>query len=298
MEKASTDDQAVRVREALRDANTPLWFPRLTADLAETAWRKLDCDLCLTRASYGTARMLRQDPGAPRCVATFFDIPSRNGENRYIIPVEILPEDLACRCAGPDVRFFGIEEILGTSVLACVKEALQILDTVPTILPTICSLIRTLHLIDPGDDEVDVSFSDPGLPFSVFVSIPRPNAVAGTLRVAEALLHEAMHLQLTLIEAIVPLVRTTRKAFYSPWRNEYRTAQGVLHALYVFRVVNAFLGAVPFDDLAPVPQQLHARDRQETIARQTQEMHEFRNCEDLTAEGILLVARLLGYGVS
>ena len=36
----------------------------------------------------------------------------------------------------------------------------------------------------------------------------------------------------------MPLVTPTERTYFSPWRNEYRTAQGVLHALYVFRVID------------------------------------------------------------
>jgi hypothetical protein len=292
--QAPADDLAGRVRVALRDTNTPLWFPGLTADLADNAWRKIGRDLCLTRASYGTARMLRRDSGAPRCVVASFNVPSLNGSDRDAIPVELLPDDLACRCTGPDVRFFKAEEILGTGVPAYVEEALKTLDTVPTVLPTVSFLIRVLHLIDPGDDEVDISLSDPGLPFSAFVSVPGPSAVAGALRVAEALLHEAMHLQLTLVEAVVPLVTTTERTYFSPWRNEYRTAQGVLHALYVFRVVDAFLSAAAFEAPALAPSQRYAAERRATIARQVRESHEFRECVDLTRDGAAFAARLLG----
>jgi HEXXH motif-containing protein len=209
-------------------------------------------------------------------------------------PVEVLPEDLARPCAGPDIRFFAAEEVLGGGLLGCVKEALGVLGAVPSILPTVCSLVRALHLIDPKDDEVDVSFSEPGLPFSAFVSVPGSSAFAGTLRVAEALLHEAMHLQLTLVEAVVPLVRPTEKTYFSPWRNEYRTARGVLHALYVFGVIDAFLAAAPSEDQALAPSWDHAAERRISIARQVRQIQHFSGCVDLTADGAAFVDRLLG----
>lgn len=294
MAEATTDDLAARVRVALRETTAPPWLPRLTADLADTAWRKLGGDLRLSPASYGTARVLRQDPGAIRRVAMSFDVPSPDVVESDAIPVELLPEDLAHRCAGPEVRFFEAEEFLEAGVSICVEEALEILCAVPTVLPTVCSLVRALHLIDTADDEIDVSFSEPGLPFSAFVSVPGPAAVAGALRVAEAILHEAMHLQLTLVEAIVPLVTPTERTYFSPWRREYRTAQGVLHALYVFRVVDAFLGAVSFEGPALAPSRRHARDRRTTITRQVRQIRDFHECADLTAEGAAFVDRLLG----
>lgn len=295
MEAAPTgNDLGARIREVLRDTSVPPWLPGLTANLTDAAWRKLGRNPRLTRASYGTARVLRLDPRETRQVAVSLDIPLPDGSGRDAIHVELLPENLARRCAGPDVRFFGAEEILGKGVSVRVEKALKLLDAVPTVLPTVCSLIRVLHLIDPADDEVDISFSEPGLPFSAFVSVPGPGAVAGVLRVAEALLHEAMHLQLTLAEAVVPLVTPTERTYFSPWRNEYRTAQGVLHALYVFRVIDAFLGAMPFQNSALAPSRRHALERRATIARQVREIHSFRGCADLTADGAAFVDRLLG----
>src|SRR5207249_726495 len=99
------------------------------------------------------------------------------------------------------------------------------LKRVPTLLPTVLSLVRALHLVIPDDDDIDVSFSEPNLPFSVFVSVPHRGARTDALRVAEAIVHEAMHLHLTLIERVVPLVRSSGRRFFSPWRGEYRTAQ-------------------------------------------------------------------------
>ena len=289
MEQTATDDICAQVRRALLDASVPLWLPGPTADLVEIAWQKLDRDLYLTRASYGTARVLRRDPAETRRVVATVAAPSADAAGSDAIPVEMLPEDLARRCAGPNVRFFAVKEILGGGILGCVREALEVLSAVPSVLPTICSLVRALHLIDPKDDEVDVSFSKPGLPFSVFVSVPRPNGVAGTLRVAEALLHEAMHLQLTLVEAVVPLVRPTELTYFSPWRNEYRTARGVLHALYVFRVIDAFLAAAPSEAFSWD----HETERRISIATQVRQIDHFRGCMDLTADGAAFVDRLL-----
>ena len=62
MEEATADDLAARVRKVLRDTSPPPWFPGLTDSLADTAWSKLGRDFQPTRASYGTARLLRGDP--------------------------------------------------------------------------------------------------------------------------------------------------------------------------------------------------------------------------------------------
>lgn len=293
MEEAITNDLATRIQKALRDTSAPPWVPAFTAELADTAWCKLADDLGLTRASYGTTRVLRREPRGARQVVAVIGVPLQDGASPDVIAVELLPEDLAERCGGREVRFFMADEVPGTHVSSRVEEALEILGGVPTLLPTVCSLVRALHLIDPMDDEVDISFSEPDLPFSAFVSVPGPSAVAGGLRVAEALLHEAMHLQLTLAEAVVPLVMPSGRTFFSPWRNEYRTAQGVLHALYVFRVIDTFLDAARFEGAALAPLRRHADERRATIARQMCEIRDFRECADLTADGAAFVDRLL-----
>jgi hypothetical protein len=49
-----------------------------------------------------------------------------------------------------------------------------------------------------------IRYSSPAIPFSIFVSVPPADERNVVARLAEAIIHEAMHLQLTLIEAIVP----------------------------------------------------------------------------------------------
>ncbi len=286
-------DLVNRIRSALRNKSERPWIPMLTAELADTAWRKLGSDLNLSRVSYGTARVMRRNSAEPLRVAATFDSSCLDGKRADGIRVELLPEDLARRCAGPEVRFYEAAEILDPCVSSSVEEALEILGAVPTLLPTVCSLVRSLHLLNPDDDEVDISFSQPWLPFSAFVSVPGPGSVNGALRVAEALLHEAMHLQLTLVEAVVPLVVPSGKTYFSPWRNEYRTAQGVVHALYVFKVIDAFLAGTSFKEPSLTKSHRFAKERRMTIANQMQEIHDFRGCSDLTPDGAALVDRLL-----
>lgn len=292
MADTAADDLAVLVQRTLRDTSEPLWMPGLTPNLADAAWDKLGDDIRLTRASYGTARVLRRDPAEARLVVACLDGPSRDVARRASIPIELLPDDLARRLAGSDIRFFGADEVLHDGVLEQVEEALGFLGEVITLLPTVCSLVSALHLIDARDDEVDISFSEPCLPFSAFVSVPGPGSVAGALRVAEALLHEAMHLQLTLIESQVPLVKPALKTYFSPWRKEYRSPQGVLHALYVFRVIDEFLNALDSRLTDGQTLQGYARERRASIAGQVLEVLGFRECVDLTENGAALVSRL------
>jgi len=130
-------------------------------------------------------------------------------------------------------------EIPGYS-LDCLKEAINILSQSNEIFKPIQILVKSLHILKATDDDTDISYSLPNIPFSIFVSVPAIRVNNDSMRVAEGILHEAMHLQLSLIEKITPLVIQDSALFYSPWKGEHRNAQGIIHALYVFRAVQAF----------------------------------------------------------
>ena len=76
------------------------------------------------------------------------------------------------------------------------------------------------------------------MPGRIFISIPTSSDVRN-LRVAEAIVHEAMHLNLTNLERVTELVRYNQPQI-SPWRAELRPAAGLLHGIYVFSCVSLF----------------------------------------------------------
>ncbi len=272
----------------------PPWLPNLTPDLVAAGWSRLDRDCGLTRASYGTTRMLSRNPEGTRSVVKSLDARSHYNAKHDSIQIEVLSQAITRQWSSADFRFFGAQEIQGDGVTDRVEVAIELLDGVPTLLGTVRSLIRSLHVLDTSDDQVDVSFSEPDMPFSVFVSVPGPDAHDGTFRVAEGLLHEAMHLQLTLIEEFVPLVEPTERTYFSPWRNEYRTPLGVLHALYVFHVIDTFFGAILADGPGSESSQYHAFKRRAEIAQQIESIRDFRKYSSLTDAGAAFVSRMLG----
>lgn len=100
------------------------------------------------------------------------------------------------------------------------------------------SVTHEIHLLDapPG---YDVSHSEPCWPHRILVSVPDRGDEVGALRFAEGVIHEAMHLALTLLESDRPLVRRPMNAMASPWRDEPRPIGGVLHGLFVFSCLHA-----------------------------------------------------------
>ena len=152
--------------------------------------------------------------------------------------------------------------------------------------------MRTCHLLKPENDAYDVSYSDPLVPFSAFVSVPQKCESVEALRVAESLVHEAMHLQVTLIERLLPLVEESHQTYFSPWKGTQRSPQGVLHALYVFRAIDNFFGCLLALSGWSVASVEHLRERRREIARQISQVRAFKDHPALTEVGTHL-ARLL-----
>jgi len=236
-----TSDLIQHINYVLENLNYSPWLPTLTPELAEVGWRSLYRDVGISPSNYGTARVMARDPIGPRRIIASLPI-SLNADVPYKeVQVETLCDGFDHNYKKSGIRFYTTEDISSTNILAQLQEAINILKSLPSLCTTIGNLVKSVHLINVGDDDYDVSFSEPDIPFSVFVSVPQKLNKINALRVAEALIHEAMHLQLTLIERNIPLVKSISREYYSPWRGEFRNAQGILHGLYVFRVIGEFL---------------------------------------------------------
>ena len=284
------------VRTALRNDAEPLWFPRLATPLVRVAWDRLQREIGLSPYSYSTKRLLLRDPIAEHHIAARCRPTSgQDGDDILgVIPVEILTAEVVRRITDGDVRLLDSHSIAGT-VAHQLSEALSLLDLVPTVWPTVCQLVRALHVIDSGDDDIDVSFSDPSMPFSVFISVPPTQSEIAILRIAEAILHESMHLQLTLVSQVVPLVRPQGKTSYSPWRDEERDSEGILQALYVFGVLRSLFALSPTWWSAEANE--YVSNRRKQIESQIGRAQHFRECDELTPDGIVLVSRLFDMSI-
>jgi HEXXH motif-containing protein len=184
------------------------------------------------RSTYGTHRWITDDPAAPHQTAGAVAI----GEDAFL--VELLPEE--SKLALEDLP---IADAVSERDVAQLRAAVAAISSVEGLAETVASVVWACHVLvaDPG---YDVSHSAPDLPLSVFVSIPNTAEPDAVLRLAESLIHEAMHLQLTFIESVVPLVKSTEATAFSPWKGEDRPVQGVVHALYVFAVIREALSTL------------------------------------------------------
>jgi HEXXH motif-containing protein len=130
--------------------------------------------------------------------------------------------------------------------------------TVTTLGAVVASLVEDLHLLgaSPG---YDISHSEPQWLARIFVSIPDRFDDVGALRFAESVVHEAMHLQLTLFETEHPVVADLRGTLLSPWRSEHRPFSGVVHGLYVFTCLRSFFHSLRHAASGPTDEHVSRR---------------------------------------
>jgi hypothetical protein len=208
-----------------------LWCPGLAEYLVANFMSRVQGGRILID-HYGTQRWLTRDTSASILDGGVVRL------GRYFSTIEQLPKSTTA-CFSDLI--FADNQCSQTT--AHLQAAAGVLDCVETLADTVGCLVRSIHLLQAPKDH-DVSHSSPQLPFSIFVSIPEPIERDANLRVAESLIHESMHLQLSLIGIIEPLVNTPDAGGYSPWKREFRPVEGLLHGLYVFAVIHQALGFI------------------------------------------------------
>ncbi len=298
MPQTSLIDLNYKITAALTADDFCLWFPQLTSDLARAEWQNLNAKNGIREENYGTARVILNDSSIPRNIAHTLLLGNQAKEVKNIISVELLPISIADQYKNTGVVFYNLEELLSSDdihneILDCLTDAINIIRQVPSLFTTVVHLVKSIHLIKPESDDYDISFSEPSIPFSIFVSAIRREDEINALRIAEAIIHEAMHLQLTLIEKVTPLVFNTGNNYYSPWRTEHRTAGGVLHALYVFRVIEIFFRELLERNFVCLQSANYLTKRRWEINIQINKIQSFSDCRELTQLGKIFVQNLI-----
>lgn len=147
------------------------------------------------------------------------------------------------------------------------EAAFAVIGSVPGLAKSVGSLVAAIHVLRLADLDYDISHSDPSVPFSVFVGMSEHEGSLDCLRVAEELVHECMHLQLSLLERRHPLTSgAAAESHHSPWQGRLRPTQGLLHGLYVFAVLDAFFAALLGQGCLAVPEIVHSERRRTEIA--------------------------------
>ena len=152
------------------------------------------------------------------------------------VSVEWLPPVLAARWRNVGLKFASEADLSDMDFRQTLVSSLDFIGMDHTLKGTVAGLCRSLHVLIASGRDFDVSYSDPSLPLSIFVSCPLPAERNRVERLAENVVHEALHLQLSLVECIQPLVidGPDDEPVFSPWKDEWRTVRGLVHAVYVF----------------------------------------------------------------
>lgn len=175
--------------------------------------------------------------------------------------------------------------------LTLFDSAAAAIDKVADLAEITRARVGHIHILTapPG---YDVSHSEPQWPDRIFVSVPERSDGVGALRLAENVVHEAMHLHLTVFEQGTSLVRDKLGEIYSPWRHSLRSYGGVVHGLFVFSCLREYFGRLPNDCHGDVTN--HIRQRVEDIDSEIAQIDIRRLTAGLSAAGLALATNLLG----
>ncbi len=272
------------------------WTATLPATLCQIGVSDLLSPLGLDFESYGTARMMARSANDARRVIGAIDTPV--GAKSHGGLVECLPLRAAAELGAVGLSLREVDDSTISVDIGVLRQARHLVHAVwPELSSSIGHLVRCIHLLDAPSLEVDCSYSRPDLPFSVFLSVPDSGTPARTERVIEALVHETMHLQLSLVERRIPLVESSGEdtVAFSPWRSTERDVQGVIHALYVFVVVQTLWQRVAWRTPCGLDREF-ADARVHAIHDEVVRTRHLAASHGLSREGQQLVGQLLVLG--
>ena len=183
------------------------------------------------------------------------------------------------------------------SLRRILAQSAELLNVVPSLETAVWRAVDEVVLLK-ARPAYDISHSEPRWPRTIFVSVPTPLTQVSALRAAENVVHEAMHLQLTIFECICPLVSDADAKMTSPWRKEARHLQGVLHGFYVFRCIESFFAVLNSGHILEVDGTNHVRRRLVQIAEELTSIDLHRLARGMTPEGRIFLSLMTGKPIS
>lgn len=261
------------------------WVPGLAQLLTNRFWQLGGNKFNGT--NYGSLRWLNSDPLDSKTIMSVIDIPKANP-----IIIEALPSQTT-----KYYKSIGLQFLSGsptTEDIRLLKDAFATIKFSPSLFESVQTLVRSVHLLESSGCGYDTSHSDPNLPCSIFVSVPK-NEQHAELRLAESIVHEAMHLQLTMLENEVSLVDDINFTGYSPWQSADRPVSGLLHGLYVFCVIYQWLEKICKYMVSRDNVSTYIHSRHSEIAKEIAMVSQLRNSQALTEFGRKLVTWLFQY---
>lgn len=225
--------------------------------------------------------------------------PWRDGAQLTLSPGANFGADLLARVGAipsaiaPELAMRGIVGIDISNSSRCLLEAAfgRILQ-LSELAAVVHAAVEHIHLLQ-AEAGYDVSHSEPQWRSSIFVSLPESQDEIGELRLAESIVHEAMHLQLTNREQHIDLVAGCDGAMRSPWRDGPRTYRGVLHGLYVFSCISYFFRALILQDIVAAAGRVHVTRRLSDIAQELRSIDVAELGGGLTSVGNALVEKCM-----
>lgn len=278
----------------------PSWLPGFAPALAQLRWDRLQASCGITPQTYGTARIRASDVRAERDLASSVPLPAAFGRTGNLL-LETLRSGPGARYTDLGLDLAPHEVVRSSKIASRVRAGLETIASVPSLSASVGSVLHVLHVALPEGPDYDVSYSDPEVPFSIFVGVSPEGGGdrVEDLRLAEGILHEAMHLQLTLVEEVLPLIVDEMVSHYSPWQSTMRPARGILHGIYVFAVIRDLMKAVLDDRSSDDAQRRHASERIDTASSEIEDAAgALLAGSSLSTAGIGLVRGLVGTRIS
>lgn len=266
----------------------PLWENDITQILVEYKWVELDTKSKIISNRYTIAGCVIKDKSVTE---TNLSLSASN----YNIKIAIPCDDLKGFYKKHGIEPVGITDKSNNEIKKIIT-ALDIFQKIEPIQNFILNIIKSVQLIKAEYSDTDISYSHPEIPFSIFFSVCDEVSMISDLRVAESILHEAMHLKLTLIETHIELIEAnTKEMFYSPWRDEKRPLRGVLHGIFVFRAIKDFYSLLTTSkDYSHNSTEIQfIKLRIEEIEKEFESLKDFPNSNGLSIFGKSLASKLL-----
>lgn len=265
----------------------PLWENDITKLLVEHKWEELALQSKITPNTYTITECVIKDK---RVAETNLTLSDSNYDIKIAVPSYDLKGFYKKHGIEPVEITIDKSEIEFNKIIT----ALQIFQKIEPIQSFILKIVKSVQLIKAEYSDTDTSYSHPEIPFSIFFSVCDETSIVSDLRVSESILHESMHLKLTLIEDHIDLIElNSNETFYSPWRDEKRPLRGVLHGMFVFKAIKDFYILIAKEYTLNTIESQFIKCRINEIDKELKLLENFPNTKGLTVYGNLLATKLL-----
>ena len=171
----------------IREEKALPWLPELTEDVVNSTWEALFAESGYKQQNYSSSRMIEKNVNAERNVLGKLAFDDFEGE----VILEKLSSNNEAGYGVLGLCFSQADQSAIEYQLSELEQAFNLIAEIPSLYLTVLTLVRSVHILKAENDEHDVSFSDPRIPFSIFVSIPSLHETNSSIRLAEAIIHEA-----------------------------------------------------------------------------------------------------------